>query len=105
MTQVSFLEPTPQSTFAPRAPHNRSDTSRLGAQAVQPVVAAQCMVVLSYLRTRADGATNAEIAQATGLPLHAVCGRRNELCRLGMAAIRGKRKSKAGVLNDVVHAR
>jgi len=101
MTQASFLdEPT---TFVAR--HNSTETSRLGAQAAQPAVAAQCLVVLNYLRSRADGATNAEISQATGLPLHAVCGRRNELVRTGYAEVRGRRKSRAGVLNDVVHAR
>ena len=84
--------------------HNGTATSRLGAQAAQPAVAAQCLVVLNYLRSRPDGATNTEIAQATGLPLHAVCGRRNELVRTGYAEVRGKRKSKAGIANAVVHA-
>lgn len=48
------------------APHNGTPTSRLGAEAAQPNVAAQCQRVLAYLRTRPDGATNMESRQRHG---------------------------------------
>lgn len=84
------------------APHNSSETSRLGAEAIASAVPAQCRQVLNYVRSRPDGATNSEIANATGLPLHCVCGRRNELVRIGALVVSGKRKAPSGVLNAVV---
>ena len=62
--------------------------------------------VYVYVRARLDGATNEEIADALKMKIQTVCGRVNELQKLGRSEWRGEsRATCAGVKAKVWRAR
>ena len=68
-----------------RPPYQRdSETSRAAADHVAPRVGRLQARVLDYLRSRSDGATLQEIAEATGIKINSVCGRVSELIDKGL---------------------
>ncbi len=97
MTQATFLD-------RPTAPYQRtSETSRTGADAATEHAGRQCQTILNYVRECGKfGATNHEIAQATGIPLAAVCARRNSLVNRKLLVVDGERMGPAGIPNAVV---
>jgi hypothetical protein len=68
----------------PPAPHNGTATSRAAALALDPDWrATQCGIVYAAIKARAD-ATREELIEATGLPIQTICGRVDNLLKMGM---------------------
>ena len=70
----------------------KAATSRAAAESIRGQVALtqRERVMAEIVRCGWDGATREEIAVATGLRLASVCGRVNELLRLGLATEPGR---------------
>lgn len=92
MTQLSLFADDP------RPPRVRSsDTSTAAAESVQPVTGELRRRVLSFIRSRADGATCDEAEVALGLRHQTASARIRELVTLGAIADSGqRRKTRSG---------
>lgn len=90
-----------------RVRHNRTDTSRAAAVAIQPHAGKQAMMLLEELRLSPYyGLTNEQLHELTGIRLQSVCGRMNELWRAGLIEDSGeRRKGASGASAKVWRAR
>ena len=78
-----------------------SDETKAAAyQAIQPSVRKSQWKVFSAL-CQLVRATDRQIKDATGLEINVVCGRRNELVKLGLVVPCGETPGSAGVLNTL----
>ena len=76
--------PKPAPRSLPPAPHNGTATSRAAAMALDPAwQATQCGIVYAAIKAR-SGATREELTEATGLPIQTICGRVDNLLKMGM---------------------
>jgi hypothetical protein len=76
--------PKPAPRPMPPAPHNGTATSLAAAMALDPDwQATQCGIVYAAIKARAD-ATREELTEATGLPIQTICGRVDNLLKMGM---------------------
>ncbi len=98
--QPSFFEPT--------APHNRTETSIEAAIEVQPKIGRYQQMILDTIESSPEGRTRDELAMITGLPTATVCGRCNELVKMGRLSSRStengkiKRKTRSGKNAEVL---
>ena len=82
-------------------------TSKLAAESLrgEPALIQRECVLLALQECRSNGATREELATATGLPLASICGRVNELLRLGLVRQPGlRRMTSSGRMAAVVQA-
>lgn len=87
-------------------PHNRTETSRAAARAIEPQAGTKRAKVLAYVRIKGlCGATREEIAAGCRMPIQTVCGRVKELLDAGLLRESDtKRTTVAGVAAKVVVA-
>tara|TARA_R110000824_G_scaffold221257_1_gene408353 strand:+ start:171 stop:467 length:297 start_codon:yes stop_codon:yes gene_type:complete len=85
--------------FDQPAPFQRSsDTSRAAAKAIQPKSKNLRKRVFDYIKKcERHGATNNEIAAATGMLVSTVCARRNELAKTYCIRNTGRRREGSSV--------
>lgn len=77
----------------PPAPHNRTQSSRDGAEAASASVDRQCRRILAALREAGStGCTNQELAERCGFMQTSVCGRTDRLRKLGLIVMQPERR-------------
>lgn len=85
-------------------PSNPTPTSRAAALAAQPTASSKRLIVLAYIREH-GGATIDEIAVGADLLTQSVCGRVDELRKLGLIRDSGKtRLTRNGRAASVLEA-
>ena len=71
-------------------PHRKVDTSREAAVSMLPHVGREQGRLLEYLKASSTGATDEQLSLGTGMSRQGVCGRRNELMKLGLVKFSGQ---------------